>query len=80
MHQYLFPVSLLLLLVPHSKIHGTITGSDDGKHTKADAELGEIALENKLFGFDLVLIEAFYSTAHRIVHKRNQKEEEYMTK
>jgi len=45
----LFPVTLLLLLVPHSKIHGAITGSDDGKHTKADAELREIALENKLF-------------------------------
>lgn len=45
----LFPVSLLRLLMPHTEVHGPVTGTDDGKHAKADTELGEIALKNKLF-------------------------------
>ena len=35
--------------MPHTEVHGTVTGTDDGKHAKADTELGEIALKNKLF-------------------------------
>ena len=35
--------------MPHTEVHGTVTGTEDGKHAKADTELGEIALKNKLF-------------------------------
>jgi len=52
--------------MPHTEVHGTVTGTDDGKHAKADTELGEIALKNKLFFFVCEHVSGCYQAYHQI--------------
>ena len=52
--------------MPHTEVHGTVTGTEDGKHAKADTELGEIALKNKLF-FVVVAVMRCFQAYHQMV-------------
>lgn len=61
--------------MPHTEVHGTVTGTEDGKHAKADTELGEIALKNKLFFVVVANVMRCFQAYHQMVKNGEGKRE-----